>query len=68
MELSKAGKEEVALALILLKDFKCDGRFDVDMVMNILKLAEYLGVKQEYDELITQVPPMKVTERHPSGI
>jgi hypothetical protein len=62
--LSKAGREEVAFALILLRDFKTPGRFDPDVVVGIIRLAEFLGVRQEYDELISKVPPMKIEERY----
>lgn len=61
--LSKAGREEVALALLLLKDFKCKGIFDVDIILSILELAEHLGVRTEYDKILSQVPPMKIEPR-----
>lgn len=63
--LSKSGREQVAVALILLKDFKCDGKFDVDTTMAIIKLAEHLGVGQEFRDLQSKVPPMKIVERYP---
>jgi hypothetical protein len=62
-ELSDAGKQELALALLLLKDFKCDGRFDVDVTMMILELVDNLGVRAQFDALMPKVPPMKITPR-----
>jgi hypothetical protein len=61
--LSKAGKQELAFALILLRDFKCDGKFDPKVIVAILSLADHIGVRTEYDELMTQIPPMKITQR-----
>jgi hypothetical protein len=63
-QLSKEGKQQVALALILLKDFKCEGRFDPEITILILKLADTLGVMNEYDGLLSKVPPMKITPRN----
>jgi hypothetical protein len=62
--LSKAGREDLALALILLKDFKTGGRFDVDQIKGITELAEHLGVLKEYDDIISKVPPMRVEPRY----
>ena len=61
--LSQAGKEELALALLLLKDFKCDGKFDVEVTRTILEMARFLGVLPEFEKLMSQVPPMKVVPR-----
>jgi len=61
--LSSAGREQVALALILLKDFKCEGRFDLEITKMIIELAQHLGVMAEYDKLQSVVPPMKITPR-----
>ncbi len=62
-ELSSAGREEVALALILLRDFKSEGRFDVDVTRTILVLADHLGVRAEYERLLPHIPPMHIEPR-----
>ena len=62
-DLSEDGKQQLALALLLLKDFKSDGKFDVNMILKILELADMLGVREQYDELITRIPPLKITQR-----
>lgn len=62
-ELSEAGKEELALALLLLKDFKSDGKMDLGVSMMILDLADNLGVRSQFDKLLPLIPPMKVTPR-----
>jgi hypothetical protein len=62
--LSEAGREEVALALLLLKDFKCEGRFDPDITMRIFTLAKYLGVYAELERLLSKIPPMRIEPRY----
>ncbi len=62
MELSKEGKEELALALLLWKDFKCQGKVDIDFYKQMLALADYIGVREELDELIKKVlVPFRIT-------
>lgn len=61
--LSDGGRTQVAFALILLKDFKSEGKMDVDTIKNIISLADHLGVRAEFDKLIPQVPPMQIIER-----
>ena len=63
VSLSQAGKEELALALLLLKDFKSEGRFDPEITLSVLKIANHLGVLKEFETLMTQIPPMKVVPR-----
>ncbi len=62
-ELSEAGKEELALALLLLRDFKSEGKVDLGVTKVILELCEYCGVQKQYDKLSPIVPPMKVVPR-----
>ena len=64
-QLSKAGREELALALLLLKDFKCQGTMNLEVTVQIAKLAEHLGVLDELVELTPKIPPMKIVERWP---
>lgn len=62
-ELTPAGKEQVAAALILLKDWKCEGKFDVEVTLTVLGLAEALGVKAEYEKLMPTFPVMRIEPR-----
>ena len=62
-KLSEAGREQVAMALILLKDWKCKGKFDADVTISILGLADHLEVRAEFDKLMPIVPPMKIEKR-----
>lgn len=62
-ELSEAGKEELALALLLLKDFKSQGRFDAEVTLSVLKLAQHLDVLSQYEKLLSQLPPMRIEPR-----
>lgn len=64
-ELSKAGKEELALALILWKDFKDQGKMDLEIMKQVISFADYLGVRKEFDELLGKLPPLKIEERYP---
>lgn len=65
--LTKDGREALALALLLLKDWKCEGKFDVDITLSILKLVDHLGVRKEYDSILCKVPPMKIVPRYPDA-
>ncbi len=62
MELSKDGKEELALALLLWKDFKCQGKVDLEFYKQMLSFADHLGVRAELEELIKKVlVPFRIT-------
>lgn len=61
--LTKAGKEDLALALILLKDFKSEGKFDPKLSMDAWRMADYLGVSAQYDSLLAKIPPMRIEPR-----
>jgi hypothetical protein len=65
MELNESGREQLALALILLKDFKCQGRFDnIEVSLMVIELARYIGVYKEFDKLLTKLPPFKIEVKH----
>ena len=59
-DLSDAGKEEVALALILWRDFKSQGRFEPEIVKQMLELARYLGVSAQLEALLSKVPRVRL--------
>jgi hypothetical protein len=61
--LTPEGREDLAFALLLLKDFKSKGRFDPDITIQIIGLAKALGVSAEYDKLLTVIPPMRIEPR-----
>lgn len=65
-ELNDAGKEQVAMALILLKDWKTGGRWDAGMVGVVIELAETLGVRPQFEKLLSTVPVMRVEPRYPT--
>ena len=50
-ELSESGKRELALALMLWKSFKSDGHLDIDIFKQTIELADYIGVRKEYEQL-----------------
>ena len=66
MTLTKEGKEDIALALILLKDFKQTKCQDMTLyyehTANIIKLAQYLDVYKEYDCLISKTRTFEIKE------
>jgi len=59
--LTTAGKEELALALLLWKDFKSDGSLNIEITKQTIYFAEMLDVKEQFDSLLTKLPPMKIT-------
>ena len=61
--LSQDAKQDLAFALLLLKDFKTQGRFDPDVITYILKLVDLLGVKKEFDYLLPRISPMLIRPR-----
>lgn len=63
MKLTQAGKEEIALALILWKDFKCAGKFDIDVNIQLFAFADILGVRKETETMLSKLPPMKIEPR-----
>jgi hypothetical protein len=56
--LSADGREQLALALHLLRQWKTkDGpAFDVEVSLQIIKMARHFGVKAEYDALLVPLP------------
>lgn len=62
-KITQAGKEELALALILWKDFKSQGKFDPGITLTAIELADCIGVKPEFEKLLSIVPVMKIVER-----
>ena len=65
MKLSKDGREQLALALILLKDFKSQEKaFDVELILRIKELTTYVGVEKEYDALLPKIPPMLIKPKY----
>lgn len=63
IELNPAEKEEVALALLLLKDLRSDGRFIPQVTATTMRLAAKLGVQAELEKMMSQLPPTRVTLR-----
>jgi hypothetical protein len=61
--LTDDGREDVAFALLLLKDFKSEGRFDPALTMQIFALAKHLGVYPELERLLSKIPPMRIEPR-----
>jgi hypothetical protein len=63
-ELTKAAKEELALALLLWKDFKSQDNKEawVEFITQMYFLADSIGVRPELDELIKKCKwPFKIT-------
>ncbi len=65
MQLSDAGKQEPALALLLWRDFKSQGRFDVEVITQMFSLADHLGIKDQLSDMMTKLPPTRIVLRNP---
>ena len=63
MKLTQAGKEELALALLLWKDFKSQGKVNFVIMKQALEFAEKLKIEQEFNMLHSQLPPMEIKPR-----
>ena len=61
MELSEEGKEEIALALILWRDFK--EKEGGKVAKQMFQLAKHLDVQKELMQLLATVPRMKIEPR-----
>lgn len=59
--------ESMAVALLLLKDFISDGKFDPDIIQYILLYADRLGCRKEFDKAVSTFPPMIIKERYPKN-
>ena len=62
--LSKEAKEDLAIALILLRDFKGQGKMDVELTKYMVGLAGAIGVRDQYDMMMSKIPPMRIEPRH----
>ena len=58
MKLTKEGKEELALAIHLWKDFKAQGKMDIPIMRQALNFVDMLGVRKEFDEMHSKLPPL----------
>ena len=67
LKLTEAGRQELALALIFLKDFKSQGLFDVQVTGQIIIMARILGVERQFGELLSKIPPMIIEPRYKEG-
>lgn len=47
-QLNDAGKQELALALVLWKDFKSDGKMDIDISLQMFSFAKHLGIQKRW--------------------
>lgn len=61
--LSAQGKEELALALVLWKDFKSQGKIDVPIYKQFIDLAKMLGVREEAEAWLSKLPPLEIKPR-----
>ncbi len=61
--LSKDGKKELALAIHLWKDLKCQGGIDVDFFKQAIEFVEMLGIRKEFDDWQSELPPLIIEPR-----
>ncbi len=60
MKLTQAGKEELALAILLWKDFKSQGKMDIEIMKQALEFAKKLKIEQEFNAIHSQLPAMEI--------
>ena len=60
MKLTQAGKEELALAILLWKDFKSQGKMDVTIMKQALEFAKKLKIEQEFNMIHSQMPALEI--------
>jgi hypothetical protein len=63
MMLTEAGKEELALALLLWRDFKSEGKFDPQIVAQMFQFADQLNIRNQLEKMMSKVPVMKIVPR-----
>jgi len=62
-ELTQEGKEQLGLALLLLRDLKrenCKPENAADIFAMVTELASHCGVLREFQDLLGKVPPMTI--------
>jgi hypothetical protein len=67
-QLSEGAKQDLAFALILLKDFKSQGDYgesvnSITLFKYVWELSDFVGVKKEFEQMLSKVPPMKIEEK-----
>lgn len=60
MKLTQTGKEELALAILLWKDFKSQGKMDVEIMKQALEFAKKLRIEQEFNFLHSHMPALEI--------
>ena len=65
-ELNEAGREQVAAALVLLRQWKDRNApgYQVETVLAILKMAQILGVEKEYGKVLVAMPLYRFVEKY----
>lgn len=62
-DLSEEGKFELALAILLWKDFKSDGKLSIEATRQAIEFVKMLDIEKEYDKIHSILPPMKIESR-----
>ena len=62
-QLSEGGKDELATAILLWKDFKSDGKFAPEITLAAIEFAEMLGVADNFNKMLVMLPPVKIVPR-----
>jgi hypothetical protein len=61
--LTEEGKRELAVALVLWKDFKDQGKMDIEVMKSVVKFAEIIDVTAEFQEMLSKMPRTKIILR-----
>lgn len=65
LELSEAGKHELALGLILWNDYQSKGQFKMDVSIRMFELARHVDITDHVQRLLGKVPRMNIEVIHP---
>lgn len=62
LNLTEIDKEQLAIALILLKDWKAES-FDFETSLYVIQLAQKLGIFENFQNMLGKVPPFRIVPR-----
>ena len=64
-ELTPEGKEELALMILLWKDFKQQHNTGdvMGIIMQAIQISMMLGVEKEFQDMMAKLPPMRFEPR-----
>ena len=62
--LSEIDREEIAVMIMLWKDFKSHGTVNAGIYTQALKFSDIFGVREEFDKLLSKMPIMEIKPKN----